>query len=106
MKYIRKFESHISNKELIDSLCSEYDIKNYTINPNGYIDVDGNVDLYGKGLTKLPLKFNKINRWFDCGNNKLTSFEGSPIELNGGFWCENNKLTSFEFSPKIIRGEF
>ncbi len=41
------------------------------------------VDLYNKRLTKLPLKFNKINGYFDCGYNKLTSLEGSPIEVNG-----------------------
>ncbi len=31
--------------------------------------------LYDKGLTKLPLKFNKVNGYFDCSYNKLTSLE-------------------------------
>ncbi len=34
------------------------------------------LNLYNKGLKKLPLKFNKINGDFDCDDNKLTSFEG------------------------------
>ncbi len=39
-------------------------IRNYTINPDGSIDVDEDVWLYDKGLTKLPLKFNKVNELF------------------------------------------
>lgn len=29
----------------IDKLCKKYNIKNYNINEDGSIDVDGNVDL-------------------------------------------------------------
>ncbi len=100
MKYLKLFESF----EDIDEICRKYNIENYTINPDGSIDVNEDVDLYNKGLTKLPLKFNKVNGDFNCSYNKLTSLEGSPIEVNGSFYCNNNKLTSFEFSPKIIRG--
>ena len=99
MKYLRLFESF----EDIKGICKKYDIEDYTINPDGSIDVNGNVDLYNKGL---PLKFNKVNGWFDCDANKLTSLEGSPVEVNGNFYCRNNNLTSFEYAPKIIRGDF
>ncbi len=57
----------------------KYNIKNYTINSDEYIDVDGNVDLRCKELeNKLPLKFNKVNSHFSCSCNKLTTLEGSP----------------------------
>ena len=102
MRYLKLFESF----EDIDKICREYKIRNYTINSDGSIDVDGNVDLYDKGLTKLPLKFNKVNGDFNCSYNKLTSLEGSPVEVNGDFDCHNNNLTSFEYAPKIIRGTF
>ncbi len=39
-------------------------------------DVDDIVDLYNLGLTKLPLKFNKVNSRFYGSRNKLTSLEG------------------------------
>src|SRR5574343_1884861 len=100
MKYLRLFESF----EDIDEICRKYHIKDYTINPDGSIDV--NEYIWLKGLTKLPLKFNKVNGNFDCKNNKLTSLEGSPVEVNGSFYCQKNELTSFEFAPKIIRGYF
>jgi hypothetical protein len=37
----------------IDSICKKYGIKNYTINPDGIVDVDGDVDLYGRRLEEL-----------------------------------------------------
>ena len=101
MKYLRLFESF----EDIDEICKKYGIENYTINPDRSIDTN-DVYLSIKGLSKLPLKFNKVNGFFTCIWNYLTSLEGSPIEVNGNFYCHGNKLESFEFSPKIIRGQF
>ena len=101
MKYLKLFEGF----ENIDEICRKYNIKNYTINKDGSIDVDY-VDLRYENLTKIPLKFNKVNGIFSCSDNELTSLEGSPKEVNGSFSCSGNKLTSFEFSPKIIRGDF
>ena len=108
MKYLKLFESF----EYIDEICKKYNIENYKINPDESIDVDVNgcvneyVNLSYKNLTKLPLKFNKVNGSFYCDNNKLTTLEGCPKEVNGYFSCIYNELTSFEFAPKIIRGEF
>ena len=103
MKYLKLFEEEVW---LNDKICKKYGIKNYTINKDGSIDVDGHVDFFNEKLTKLPLKFNKVNGYFSCANNKLTSLEGCPKEVNGSFYCSYNKLTSFEFAPKIIRVEF
>ena len=101
MKYLELFESF----ENIDEICKKYRIENYTINSDGSIDVNGIVNLHNLGLEKLPIKFNKVNGYFYC-NNKLTSLEGSPVEVNGDFYCRNNYLTSFEYAPRIIRGIF
>ena len=103
MKYLRLFES-FENTDIVD-ICKQYNISNYVVNTDGSIDVDKDVRLYNKNLTKLPLKFNKVNG-FSCNNNQLTSLEGCPKEVNGNFSCSSNKLTSFEFAPKIIRGNF
>jgi hypothetical protein len=62
----------------IEDICDEYNITNYTINPDGTIDVEGNVDLRAKKLTKLPLKFGRVIGSFYCDNNQLISLEGSP----------------------------
>ena len=53
----------------IETTCKKYNIKNYTINTDGLVDVNGDVFLYNKGLTKLPLKFGKVTGYFGCRDN-------------------------------------
>ena len=101
MKHIRLFESFSD----IGSICDEYGITNYTINSDGSIDVDGDVNLTNKKLTKLPVKFNKVSGNFYCSSNKLT-LEGGPKEVGGDFYCSNTQLTTLEGSPKEVGGDF
>jgi hypothetical protein len=91
---------------MISLICEKYNITNYTINDDGSIDVNGDVNLYNKGLTELPLTFNKVTGWFECGDNKLTTLKGSPRWVGSWFSCENNDLTSLEFSPDYVGGSF
>jgi len=104
MKYLKLFKSF--NKKDIHSICKRYGIRNYTINSDGSIDVDGDVDLHDIQLIKIPLKFNKVDGYFYCYNNKLTSLEGCPKEIGGNFSCRDNFLTSLEGCPKEIGGNF
>ena len=88
----------MSEQEIID-ICKKYHITNYTINPDGSIDVDGDVDLLYLNLTKIPIKFNKINGYFDCSYNNLTSLENSPRWTKQSIFCIGNSLTSLEGCP-------
>ena len=91
---------------MISLICEKYNITNYTINNDGSIDVAGNVNLWDKGLTELPLVFNKVSGNFSCNHNNLTSLKGCPRWVGGYFDCNNNKLTSLEFSPDYVGGDF
>lgn len=102
-------------------------VKNYVINENLTVDVNGDVDLRGIGCKKLPIQFGKINGSFYCiglglitlkgcpekvtGNfechaNNLKSLKYSPIEVGNSYSCENNQLISLEYCPVIIHGDF
>lgn len=94
------------NREEIIRICNQYNIKNWTLNEDGTIDVDGHVEIYGEKITKLPLKFGRVTGCFWCYNNGLTSLEGSPNYVGGAFNCESNKLTTLEGSPKKVEGAF
>ena len=59
----------------IISTCEKYRIKNYTINDDGSIDVNGNVYLDGQKLTELPLNFNKVMGSLYCPYNKLKTLK-------------------------------
>jgi len=94
------------SKSDIDSICEEYGIRNYTINEDGSIDVDGDVYLYDKGLTKLPLKFRNVSGYFYCNNNQLVSLEGSPKRVGGNFSCNSSQLVSLEGGPESVGENF
>ena len=91
---------------MISLICEKYGITNYTVNNDGSIDVNGDVDLSRFELTELPLRFNKVTGNFHCGYNNLTSLKGSPRWVGGYFICSRNELTSLEFSPDYVGGWF
>ena len=90
----------------IDKICKKYGIKNYTINGDGSIDVVGDVYLSFSELTELPLTFNKVTGYFNCGGNSLTTLKGCPRWVGDYFRCNYNNLTSLEFSPEYVGGNF
>ena len=92
--------------EDIHAICRKYRIKNYTINSDGSIDVDGDVTLYNKGLSKLPVKFNRVSGYFYCNNNKLTSLEGCPKWVGHYLSCSYNQLTTLKGAPEYVGGHF
>lgn len=91
-------------KNIIDILHL-YGIENYSI-VDGKVNVDGNVRLSEKGLTKLPVNFGVVTGYFDCYNNQLTTLEGAPNSVGGNFNCSNNQLTTLEGAPDIVGGNF
>jgi hypothetical protein len=106
MKLFRYKNFIKESKEDIDSICKKFGIRNYTINEDSTIDVDGDVDLYRKGLTKIPLKFGKVSGNFSCGYNQLESLSGAPLSVGGDFSCGDNQLKSLEGSPLSVGGRF
>ncbi len=102
---IKLFEQ-FNNEQEIKDICKKYDIRNYTINPDGSIDVDGDVYLSQKALYNIPIKFNKVNGDFRCTDNNITSLENCPNEVNGDFNCNNNNLTTLEGCPIRVGGMF
>ena len=90
----------------IHNICKEYNITNYTINPDGSIDVDGKVDLSYMDLTEIPLKFNKVSGSFYCHGNQLKSLVGGPKEVGDIFYCSSNKLTSLKGGPEKVYDMF
>ena len=82
--------THDEIKQWLDSM----QIENYTINPNGIVDVDGVVELGYKGLYEIPVQFGRVVGSFWCHHNKLTSLEGAPQYVGDDF--------DFEENPSII----
>lgn len=78
-----------------------YKVKNFTINDDLTVDVDGNVDLDQRHIAKIPFKFGKVNGHFACERNVLVSLEFAPMQAHG-MYCHKNKLKSLEFAPSQL----
>ena len=61
----------VDNLELIE----KFGIKNYTINVDISIDVDGDVDLRHRELKEIPFNFRIVTGYFHCGYNNLVSLK-------------------------------
>ena len=105
MKYLKLYESFKDNSELIKQL-EEFGIENYTINSDGTIDVDGDVNLHRRDLCKLPFKFGKISGYFTCSDNNLTKLEGCPKEVGNYFDCNNNQLKDLIGGPQEVGSNY
>ena len=90
----------------IHKICKVLKINDYSINPDGSIDVNGDIELRHLHLHKLPLRFNYVNGNFDCASNWLKTLEDCPRHITGYFDCSDNILTSLEGGPKTIGNGF
>ena len=96
----------LKTKEKIEDWLNKHEIKNYIINDDLTVDVNGDVRLEGRGIKKIPFKFNKVIGDFNIGINYLTTLNGSPEIVSGDFFCNLNKLKTLEYSPKEVGGSF
>ena len=90
----------MTNQEIKD-ICNFYGISGYTINSDGSIDVDGNVKLTYEGFGRIPIKFNKVNGYFECSYNKLTDLENFPNEISGSVYLTGNNLKNLKGFGKV-----
>ena len=106
LKTYRIFENQNKDNSKIVKELKKYDIIDYTINNDGTIDVDGDVDLSYKRLTKIPLKFGKVTGNFYCNNNKLVNLSGCPQEVGIEFNCSVNLLKDLIGGPQEVVGDY
>ena len=73
----------------------------------GLVDVDGNFDCSSQDLEDFKgVKFGKVESYFYCDSNQLTTLEGAPKKVGGGFVCNNNQLTTLKGSPRSVSWVF
>ena len=92
------------NPSNIESWLYNVGIKNYTINENGTVDVNGSVNLGRCDLHYIPVQFGTVNGDFNICHNRLTNLIGSPYRVNGNMICHKNSLVSLIGLPQEIFG--
>lgn len=93
-------------EEEIRRICTENGIKDYSIESDGSVNVNGAIAMTYEDLEELPLDFGVVTGDFICHNNLLTTLKGSPHTVGGDFSCSHNQLTSLEGGPEYVGGSF
>ena len=109
MKYIKSYkESSSFSESEINSICKEFHIENYQINPDGTVDVLGSVYFEVLDTEELPIKFGKVTGDFTIIEAfDLTTLEGCPYEVGGSFEIQCcHHITSLEHAPKKVGGDY
>lgn len=71
------------------------------------INMSGDINLSGWGLTKLPdMTDITLRGSLYLANNKLTSLRGCPKEVGGNFDCSANRLVDLRGGPKVVNGTY
>lgn len=60
-------------------------------------------NLFLRKLPKFLSKIDRIDGYFYCFLNKLTSLENCPQIIDGDFSCSSNDLISLKGGPKIVK---
>lgn len=83
----------LSSKIEIKNWLDNIGIKNYHINDDLTVDVNGNVNLNDKNLNKIPIQFGIVKGCFFSVNNTLDSLKGLPKEIHGFLALKNTNIT-------------
>jgi hypothetical protein len=79
---------------------------NWNKNPDGSIDVKGEVNFRGLELSKIPIKFGKVDGLCNFSSTHLKSLVGCPREITGDCLLGDNEFTSLEGAPQKVGGRF
>lgn len=98
-----------TKKELIENSLERFGIKNYVVNDDLSVDVDGDVNFYSNRNSKMyeiPFNFKNVSGNFIIMFCELKSLKGSPKYVGGRFKANDNKLSSLIGAPEEVGGDF
>lgn len=94
----------VSGSQQVEAWLERHQVKNFKIEADGTVDVDGNVRLLHYDGASVPVKFGKVTGDFICSIGELQSLQNFPTEVDGDCMVDHNILTSFEGLPQKVGG--
>lgn len=93
-----------TQRKMLEQFLGRLSIKNYSINPDLSVDVDGDVKVTTSPYTRIPCKFKNVSGAFIWSAGKLLSLENAPDEVGGDFDVHGNQLKTLDGMPQTIGG--
>lgn len=84
--------------ENIEEVLNKYNIKNYTINKDGSVNLTSDVSFFNKDIDKIPFNIKSSTGIIDFSYNNLTSLEGCP-EVAHSIFFSRNKIKEIDCVP-------
>ncbi len=98
------------NKKQIQQWLAHHNVENFEIvqdmTQGLIVNVAGNVNLFRRKISFIPVKFGNVGRSFNCAGNELVDLKFAPFRVGKIFDCSNNLLTSLEGSPLSVGESF
>lgn len=102
----------LATKENIKRWLDATGIKNYTINSDLTVDVNGDADIsvskmvLGPQSKRIPFQFGRVTGDFNCDGNGFTTLKGCPSFVGGSFSCNMNRLVALKYGPKFVGKDY
>lgn len=98
----------LSDPAEVSAWLDKVGVKNYRINADGMVDVDGDVVLNElvRPRSRIPVKFGTVKGSFSCSSNRLVDLVNSPRVVTGDFFCDSSCLKSLYGAPTQVGGKF
>lgn len=88
----------LSSQIEIENWLNKIGIKNYHINDDLTVDVNGTVNISYKNLNEIPIQFGTVKGCFFSDGNSLDSLKGLPKEIHGFLALKNTNITVLDIT--------
>ena len=92
----------LSDEASIREWLDKYDVKNYSINGDMTVSVNGPLALDNKGLEEIPVKFSEVDGSIDVTTNRLKRIDWAPAKVNGDFDAWDNEIETLVGGPTEV----
>lgn len=96
----------LTNHDQIKEWLDLYGISDYTILPNGHVDVKGVADIVSDTCKYLPVKFNTVGGRLHLVCKQLQTLEGCPHTVGGSFTVSFTNIKTLQGAPRRVEGSF
>lgn len=92
--------------QVADYLHNVCGVQDFTINPDGSINVIGDVILFKSPITELAVRFERVEGNFICCYSKLNSMKNFPKFVGGNLDISFTDIHSLDGMPNYIDRHF
>ena len=92
----------LSEEAAIREWLDKFGVKNYSVNGDMTVSVDGPLDLADKGLEEIPVKFSEVSGSVDVTSNRLKRIDWAPAKVNKDFDAWDNQIETLVGGPTEV----